>query len=159
MAPRLIARQASAVVAGVAGSLNRVEDPAVAGTAAQMPVEGFGDRVSIACLSVLDQRRGTDENSRNAEPALHAAFEHERFAQDTPRVIRKAFDGDHVVPVHLFRFPQARQRGMSVYQHEAAAARAFRRTPVFGGHDAAFLAQHLEEMHPRLVRGADGFPV
>ena len=36
---------------------------------------------------------------------------------------------------------------------------AFRRAAVFRRHDAAFLAQDLEEMHPRLVRGDDRFPV
>ena len=54
--------------------------------------------------------------------------------------------------VHLLRFPEARQRGMSVDEDQAAAAGALRRAAVLDRHHAAFLAQNFEEMHSRLVR-------
>src|SRR6187549_1039386 len=69
------AREPSAVARRITGGLNRVDDPAVAGAAAEMTVEGFRDRAAIVRPAVLHQRRGADENPRDAEPALHAAFE------------------------------------------------------------------------------------
>ena len=153
MPARFFVRQAPAVPAGFAGGLNRVDDPSVAGAAAQMPVECLRDHAAIVGHALPHQRRGADDDPGDAEPALHAAFEHKRFAQHAARVVRKALDGDDVMAGHLFRFPQAGQRRVPVDQDQAAAAGAFRRAAVLGGHHAALFAQHLEEVHPGLVRG------
>ena len=81
MPARLRARQAPAVLARLAGRLNRVDDPPVARAAAQMAVERLRDRVAVVGLPVLNQRRRADDDAGDAEAALHAALEHERFAR------------------------------------------------------------------------------
>ena len=63
------------------------------------------------------------------------------------------------LPVHLLGLAEAGQRRVAVDHDQAAAAGALRRAAVLDGHDAAFLAQHLEKVHAGLVRGVDGFPV
>ena len=118
-----------------------------------MPVECLCDHVAIVGHALPYQRRGADNDPGDAEPALHAPFEHKRFAQHAARVGRKALDGDDVMAGHLFRFPQAGQRRVPIDQDEAAAAGALRSASVFRGHHAALFAQHLEEVHPGLVRG------
>ena len=49
---------------GLAGRLNRVDDPPVSGAAAQMPVERLRDGCAIAGLALLDERRGADDDAR-----------------------------------------------------------------------------------------------
>ena len=51
MAARLGARQDAAVPARLAGGLNRIENPAVAGAAAEVAVERLRDRVAVAGLA------------------------------------------------------------------------------------------------------------
>ena len=150
MAPRFLG-EASIVLAGVAGSLNRVDDAAVSRAAAQVAIQRFGDRLTIVCPIVLDERCRTDEDSRNAESTLHAALEHERFAEHAPGLVWKPFERAHFVTVHLFGLPQARERRAPIDQHQAASADAFGRTSVLRGENAALLAQHFEEVHARLV--------
>ena len=110
----------------------------------------------IVGLALLDERRRADDDARDAEAALHAALEDERFADDAPRLLGQAFERDDVVAVHLLRLPQAGQRGPAVDHHEAAAAGAFGRAAVLGRDDAALLAQDLEQVHSRLVGGFGG---
>ena len=152
MASGLGARQVAAVGARFAGGLDRVDDPPVPGAAAQMSIESLGDRVSIRGPVMIDERRGADDDARNAEPALHAAFQHERVTQHATGRVGQTLGRHYVVTLDLLRFSQAGERRITVDQHQAAAAGPFRRASVFDRHDAAFLAQHLEEMHPGLVR-------
>ncbi len=150
---RLAARQVSAVHAGFASRLNRVDDPAVPRAATQMTVEGLGNGRPVSGAPMLHQRRRADENPRDAESALHASFEHERLAQDAACVIGKTLDRDHVVALHLFGLAQAGERRPPIDEDQTTAAGAFRSAPVLGRHHATLLAQHLEKVHPRLVRG------
>src|SRR4029077_3150417 len=92
MTSRLRARKRAAVPARLARSLNRVENAAVAGTAAQMAVERFRDRVAVVRLPAIDQRRRADDDAGDTEAALHAAFEEECFAEHPPRFFGQAFD-------------------------------------------------------------------
>jgi hypothetical protein len=159
MTSRLRARKRAAVPARLARSLNRVENAAVAGTAAQMAVQRFRDRVAVVRLPAIDQRRRADDDAGDTEAALHAAFEEECLAEHPPRFFGQAFDRNDVAAVHLLGLAKTREGRRSIDHHETAAARPFRRAAVFRRHDAAFLAQHLEELHPRLVGGDDRFPV
>ena len=158
MAPRLLG-ELPAVLASLAGRLNGVDDATVAGTPAEMAVERLRDRIAIAALAVLDEGRRAHHDPRNAEPALHATFEDECLPDDAPRLLGKTFERDDLVSLHLLGLAQARERRPAVDHHEAAAAGPFRRTAVLRGHDAALFAQHLEQVHPRLVGGFGGFSV
>ena len=158
VAARLI-RQAPAAAGRLPGRLNRIDDASVAGAAAQMAVERLGDRTAVAAFTMLDQRRSPNDDPRYTETALHPAFEDERFPDDAARLFRHAFERDNVVPLHLFRLPQARQRRPAVDHHEAAAAGPLGSASVLGADNAALLAQHLEQVHAGLVRGFRGCSV
>src|SRR5215470_2689284 len=159
MATRFTAWQRAAVPTRFACCLDRVEDPAVARAATQMTVERLRDRLTVVGLPALDQRCRANDNSRNAEAALRAALEDKRFAERTARRLRQALNRDDVAAVHLFGFAQTRHRRCAVDKHDAAAARPLGRAAVLRRNNAAFLAQHFEEMHAGLVRGGDPFPV
>src|SRR5262245_12579762 len=152
MAARL-ARQLATVAQCLAGGLNRVDDPAVSGAAADMSVERLSNRLAVAALPLFHEMRGANDNARDTEATLNAAFEHERLADDLPGSLGKPVDGLDVVAGHLLRLSQTRQRGLAVDHHEAAAARTFWRTPVLARGNAAFFAQHLQQMHSGFVVG------
>jgi hypothetical protein len=116
-------------------------------------VERLGDRIAVASLAVFDQRRGADDDARDAEAALHAAFEHERVGDDPAGLVRNAVERHDLMPVHLLRLAQARERRASVDHHQTAAAGAFRGAAVLGRGDAAFLPQHLQQVHAGLIGG------
>jgi hypothetical protein len=103
--------------------------------------------------------RSANYDPRDTEAALHSAFVHERFAQHFPHIFRDAFESDYIVAFYLFRFAQASQRGPPVHQNGAAAARSLGSATILGGDDAAFLAQNLEEVHPRLVGAGRAVPI
>ena len=71
MAPRLV-RQLPAVALRLTRGLDRVDDPAIPGAAADVAVERFRDRAAVVGLAVLNQRRGADDDAGDAEAALHA---------------------------------------------------------------------------------------
>ena len=149
-------RQAAAVAGRFSSRLNGIDDPSVSGAAAQMAVEGLGDRTAVAALAVIDERRRPNDDPWDTEPALHATFEDEGFADEAACLFRHAFECDDVVSLHLLRLPQARQRRPAVDPDQAAAAGALWRASVLGADDPAFLAQHLEQVHAGLVRGVGG---
>src|SRR5947207_15335455 len=92
-----LARKRATVFYRLAGRLNRIHDPAVAGAAADMAVKRLGDGLAVVRLPLLNQRCSPDDDARDAEPALDSPFEDERFADDSPRRLRKAFElRDHV---------------------------------------------------------------
>ena len=159
MAPWFGSRDTAAVGDGFTGRLNGVDDSPVAGTAAEVPVEGLGDGCPVACFSLVDERCRAYDDARNAEAALDAALEDEGLAHQPARVLGKSFEGDHLVAVDLVGLPQAGEGGRAVDQNQAAAAGAFGCATVLGRYDAAFLAEHLEEVHARLVGGGGFFPV
>src|SRR5215467_5132880 len=99
MAARQLARQTTAVPASFTCRLNRIENPPVARATAHVPVECLCDQAPIVRLSALDERRRADQNARNAEPALHAAFEQKGFAQPAARGVRESFDRRDAVTV------------------------------------------------------------
>ena len=152
MLPRLGARQHLAVVPHFARRLNPVEDALPSCAAAQIRGQRLPDLVAIRGAISLQQRRGTNENPRNAEPALDTAFMHERLTQDLLHILRQPLERNDICAFHLFRFAQARQRRMPIDEHQAAAARAFRRTPVFHRDDTAVLAQNLARQTPAFVK-------
>src|SRR5262245_2737059 len=152
MAARL-ARQLAAVAHRLAGRLNRVDDAPVPGAAADVSVQRLPDRLAIVALPLFDEMRGADDDARDTEATLNAAFEHERLADDLPGSVGKPVDGLDFVASHLLRLSQTRQRGLAVDHHEAAAARTFWRTPVLARGNAAFFAQHLQQMHSGFVVG------
>jgi hypothetical protein len=156
---RLAGVEPAAVVPRFARRLNRIDDAAVAGAPAQMAVERLGDDVAIRRLAVLDERGGAHHDAGNAEAALHAAFEHERFRQDAAHVAGHALERDHAAPGHLLRLAQAGERRRAVDLHETAAAGPFGRTAVLRRQHAALLAQHLEQVHARFVRRVGGLAV
>src|SRR5437773_655536 len=158
VAPRLV-RQRPAVVQRLSRCLNRVDDAAVAGAPADMSVERLLDRLAIARLPLLDQVRGADDDARDAETALNAAFEDEGVADDSPRSFRERLQCRDVVSRHLLRLAQAGERRFAVDVDQAAPARAFGRAAVLTGRDAALFPQHLEEVHARFVVGFDVFTV
>src|SRR3989442_15286077 len=104
---RLLLRQASSMLAGFAGRLNRVDNPSIARAAAQMTIECLCHGSSVVRPTLVYQGRGPDENSRDAESALHAPFEHKRFAQNAAFLIGNPLERHHVVALRLFRFAQA----------------------------------------------------
>src|SRR5215471_11135800 len=120
-----------------------------------MTVERLRDRLTVVGLPALDERRRANDDSRNAEAALCAALEEKRLADRTARRLRQALYCDDVAAVHLFGFAQTRHRRCPVDEHDATAARPLGRAAVLRRNNAAFLAQHFEEMHARLVRGGD----
>ena len=71
-----------------------------------MPVERLGNGVAVVRLAALDERCGADGDSRNAEPALHAALEDERLGNRRARRLRQALQRDDVVAGHLFWLTQ-----------------------------------------------------
>src|SRR5712691_153241 len=113
MAPRL-GGQRAAVLQRVARGLNRVDDAPVARAAADVAVERLRDRLAIAGLALLNQRRRPDDNAGNAEAALDAAFKDERFADDAPHLLGHPLERGDLVAGHLLRLPQARQRRTAV---------------------------------------------
>ena len=159
MAPWFVARQPSAVGVRFARCLNRIDDAAVPGAATDMAIERLGHRAPIRRASLVDERRGADDDAGNAEAALDAAFEDERVANRAAQLFGQSFDRDDVAAFHLLGFAQTGQRRVAVDHHEAAAAAAFGRAAVLRRHDAELLAQHLEEVHARLVGGLDRLSV
>src|SRR5206468_9075861 len=111
---------ARAILADLTGRLDGVEDPAVPGAAAQMTVERFRHGLAIGRLAALDQRRRANDDSRDAESALHAALEHERVADRAAPRFGDTLERDDMMSVRVFRLPQARQRRPPVDQHETA---------------------------------------
>ena len=67
------------------------------------------------------------------------------------RAFGKAHEGCDRGGGQLFGRAESRQGGPAVDHNEAAAARAFGSAAVLGRDDAAFLAQHLQQVHSRLV--------
>ena len=159
MPPRLRRSRQPPCRCRFASRLNRIDDPAVAGAPAQMAVERLGDGLAIAGPTVLDERRGAHDDAGNAEAALHGAFEHERLAQHAACLLGKPFERRDGMAGHLFRLAQAGQRRRAVDENQTAAAHPFRSAPVLRGHDAALLAQHLEQVHPGLVARLGRFAV
>src|SRR5215813_9019460 len=151
--PAWLRGQLATVAHRLAGGLNRVDDAPISGAAADVSVQRLPDRLAVVALPLLDEMRGADDDAGDTEPALNAAFEHECFADDSPGSLRKGVHRPDVVPRHLLRLPQAGERGFTVNHHEAAAARAFWRTPVLARRDAARFAQHLQQMHSGFVVG------
>src|SRR5262245_42241089 len=97
MPARLAARQRAAVLAGLTRGLNRIQDAAVTRAPAQMAVERLRDGRAVVGLPAFDQRRRPDDDARDAEAALHAAFEKKRFADGPTRLVRQALDR-HDIP-------------------------------------------------------------
>src|SRR5580765_3282488 len=94
-------RKLAAVPARFAGGLDRIENAAVAGAAAQVAVERFRHGRAIVGLSAIDQGGGADDDAGDAEAALHAALEEEGLAQHSTRFFRKPLDRRHLAAVHL----------------------------------------------------------
>ena len=159
MAAGFLARQLSTVLPGFTSGLNGVNDPCVAGAAAEMPGEPLLYSLAIIRAALPQHGSGANHDARDTEAALHSAFVHERFAQHLPHIFRDAFERDHIVAFHLFRFPQARQGWPPIHQDRAAAARALGSAAILGRNDAALLAQNFEEVHPRLIGARGAFPV
>src|SRR4030095_7590521 len=151
--PAWPAGQLTAVAHRLASRLNRVDDAAVSGAAATVSVQRLSDRFAVVALPLLDEMRGSDDDARDAEPTLNAAFENKCFADDSPGFFGKVVHRPDIVPRHLLRLPQARQRGLAVNHHEAAAAGAFGRTPVLARRNAAFLSEHFQQVHSYFVVG------
>src|ERR1044071_8221569 len=105
--PAWLVGQLAGVMYRLARRLNRVDDAAISGAAADVSVQGFSDRLTVVALSLLDEMRRANDDARDAEATLNAAFEDECFADDSPRSLRKAFDRADDVPRHLLRLPQA----------------------------------------------------
>src|SRR5207244_12373087 len=101
MAPRLVVRQRCAIGVSLARRLNRIDDAAVPGAATDMAIERLGHRVPIRRASLLDERRGADDDAGNAEAALDAAFEDERVANRGAHLFGQSFYRDDVAPLHL----------------------------------------------------------
>src|SRR5262245_56407077 len=151
--PSRLVGQLAAVAHRLARRLNRVDDAPVTSAAADMSIQRLSDRLAVVALPLLDKMRGADNDARDAEATLNAAFENECFADDSPRSLRKAFHRPDVVSRHLLRLSQARERGLAINHHETAAARAFGRTPVLARGHAALFAQHLQQVHSGFVVG------
>jgi len=148
-----------AVVPGGTRRLNGVDDPSVSGAAANVAGERLRDGFAVIGAPLLQQQRRTHQDAWNAEAALNAALDGEGFAQHPAHFFVGALERDHLVAFHQLRFAQAGQHGPPVHFHHAAAATPLRRATVLRRHDAAFLAQHFEEVHARLVRAGDWFTV
>ncbi len=86
VAPRLATGKFLAVVPGFASRLNAVENALVTGAAAEMSGQPARDGIAIFGDSLLQHRRSTNQNSGNAETALHSAFEYERVAKHAMHV-------------------------------------------------------------------------
>ena len=102
-------------------------------------------------------RCSTSDAARTTIPGMQKPhctppFEHERVAQHPAHILWKPFQGNDFAASHLLRLAQAGHGRAPVHHHRAAAAGAFRGAAVLRGCDAALLAQHVEEVHPRLVR-------
>src|SRR6266511_2760373 len=122
---RRVSRRAGALVSaigppgGLVGVLlDRVDDLAVAGAAAQVADQLATDPFAARPPLVLEQRIGRQQHPWRAEAALRRAVAQEaRLQRVRLGAVGQAADGHQRAPFRLHRQQQARADGLAVHQH------------------------------------------
>src|SRR6266508_1389946 len=159
---RRVSRRAGALVSaigppgGLVGVLlDRVDDLAVAGAAAQVADQLATDPFAARPPLVLEQRIGRQQHPWRAEAALRRAVAQEaRLQRVRLGAVGQAADGHQRAPFRLRRQQQARADGLAVQQHRAGPAHALA-APVADLVMAERVPEHVEQ---RLVREHPGVP-
>ena len=126
---------------------------------ARSPCSGTRCGLSAAAISSRDRRRilfaqpnCPHRHARNAEPALHAATAHERLGNLLAMLFVETFQRRDRFALGLRRCKRARQHGLAIHQHGAAAALRLRLTAVLWRSDAQKITQHIEQRKIGIVR-------
>ena len=148
---RLRTRKYPAVGPRLARGPDRIDDPLVAGTPADVPCETLRDGIPVVGLAPFQKGERAHHDPGGAIAALDRAFLDERVGENLSLRRRDPVQGHDRTAGDLMRLLEAGKGGPTVHQHRAAAADPLRRAAILGRGDAALLPQHLEEVHPLVV--------
>ena len=144
---------------GVGHREHGVHDPLIAGAAADMAGERLPDLVLVHGRRPIEQRNDSRGDSGRAIAALESSLTNEGLRQDAALAFRQALEGGDRLTLHGLRLPKTAQDGPTFHHHRAAPTCALRGATVLGRRHAALVPQHIEQVHPLLVRDASGLAV
>ena len=132
--------------------LDGVDDLHVAGAAADVVVQRFGDLAARRRRVRVDQALRGHHDPGGTKAALEAARHREGVGEDVPCPGIEALQGDDVSPGGRAGGHDAGRQRPAIDQHGAAAARTLGRAAVLGRDEARLVAKHLHQRHAVLER-------
>src|SRR5262249_24223953 len=129
-----------------------VDDLRVACAAAQMRLERAGDFVAGNFFAVAAEADAAHRHAGDAEATLHAAAADERFRNLLAVLLVEPFQPGDRCAFGFPGFERAREHGLAVYQHRAAAALGLRLAAIFRRGDAELVAKHVEQREPGFIK-------
>ncbi len=128
-----------------AHEFNGVDDLDVAGTAAQVRVDGLRNVVACRRGVLVEEPLGPQRDAGDAEPALSARRDRERTGECLALGRRYPFERQDLGAVGLFGRHGARGLRLAVDERQARAALALRGAAVVDRRDVAIVAKDVEE--------------
>ena len=141
--------QRAAVMLGGMNQLDGVDDLRVAGTSAQMSIDGACDLGARQRTNLIRQPFGAQHDTRRAKPALQTGGSLERIGIKLPLVVGDAFEGDDRPADDFVGFNHAGILRLAVNERQATAAQTLRRTRVL---DRRYLEHATQQIEQRLLR-------